>query len=47
MATNFSILAWRIPWTEELGTLQSACTQGIRRIRLSQPGNQVKVWIKV
>ena len=23
MATNFRILAWRIPWTEEPGGLQS------------------------
>ena len=23
MATHFSILAWRIPWTEEAGGLQS------------------------
>ena len=23
MATHSSILAWRIPWTEELGRLQS------------------------
>ena len=23
MATHSSILAWRIPWTEELGELQS------------------------
>ena len=23
MATHFSILAWRIPWTEESGELQS------------------------
>ena len=23
MATHFSILAWRIPWTEELGKLKS------------------------
>ena len=23
MATRFCILAWRIPWTEELGRLQS------------------------
>ena len=23
MATNSSILAWEIPWTEELGELQS------------------------
>ena len=23
MVTNFSILAWRVPWTEEAGRLQS------------------------
>ena len=23
MATHFTILAWRIPWTEEVGGLQS------------------------
>ena len=23
MATHFSLLAWRIPWTEEPGVLQS------------------------
>ena len=27
MATHFSILAWRIPWTEELGGLQSVGSQ--------------------
>ena len=26
MATHFSILAWRIPWTEEPGGLQSTQT---------------------
>ena len=30
MATHFSILAWRIPWTEELGGLQSVGSQRIR-----------------
>ena len=30
MATNSSILAWRIPWTEELGWLWSI---GLRRVR--------------
>ena len=30
MATHSSILAWRIPWTEELGRLQS---MGLQRIR--------------
>ena len=29
MATHSSILAWRIPWTEEPGGLQSMGSQGI------------------
>ena len=31
MATHSSILAWRVPWTEEPGGLQS---MGSRRVRL-------------
>ena len=27
MATHFSILAWRLPWTEEPGELQSMGSQ--------------------
>ena len=30
MATHSSILAWRIPWTEEPGDLQSMWSQRIR-----------------
>ena len=30
MATHSSILAWRIPWTEEPGGLQSIRSQRIR-----------------
>ena len=30
MATHSSILAWRIPWTEEAGGLQS---MGLQRVR--------------
>ena len=30
MATHSSILAWRIPWTEELSGLQS---MGLKRVR--------------
>ena len=30
MATHSSIFAWRIPWTEVLGTLQS---MGLKRVR--------------
>ena len=29
MATHSSILAWRIPWTEELGGLQSTGRKGL------------------
>ena len=29
MATHFSILAWRIPWTEEPGRLQSMGFQSV------------------
>ena len=30
MATHYSILAWKIPWTEEPGGLQS---MGLQRVR--------------
>ena len=30
IATHSSILAWRIPWTEELGRLQSMGSQRVR-----------------
>ena len=30
MVTNSSILAWRIPWTEEPGGLQSIGSQRVR-----------------
>ena len=30
MTTHSSILAWRIPWTEEPGRLQSMGLQGVR-----------------
>jgi len=29
MATHFSILAWRIPWTEEHGRLESMGSQRV------------------
>ena len=32
MATHSSILAWRIPWTEELGGLESTVTKGQKRL---------------
>ena len=30
IATHSSILAWRIPWTEELGGIQPMGSQGVR-----------------
>ena len=30
MASHFSILAWRIPWTEEPGGLQSMGSERVR-----------------
>ena len=35
MATHFSILAWRIPWTEEPGGLQSMGSQSDRTKQLT------------
>ena len=29
MATHYSILAWKSPWTEELGRLQSMQSQSV------------------
>ena len=47
MATHSSILAWRIPWMEELGGLQSTGSQRVRHdwatsLSLSKP---MTVWI--
>ena len=33
MATHSSILAWRLPWTEEPGGLQSVGSMGSHRVR--------------
>ena len=36
MATHFSILAWRIPWTEEPGRLQSIGLQRVMSLKSFQ-----------
>ena len=41
MATHSSILAWRIPWTEEPGGLQSV---GSKRIRYDRAANTHTTW---
>ena len=35
MATHSSIVAWRIPWTEEPGRLQSMESQRVRHNRVT------------
>ena len=35
MATHSSILAWKIPWTEEPGGLQSIKSQSVRHDRIT------------
>ena len=35
MATHSSILAWKIPWTEEPGGLQSIESQRVRHVRVT------------
>ena len=36
MATHSSILAWRIPWTEEPGGLQSMGSQRVRQLSVRE-----------
>ena len=42
MATHSSILAWRIPWTEKLGGLQSMGSQRVRQDRVTNTHNHLK-----
>ena len=47
VATHSSILAWRVPWTEEPGRLQSIGLQGQTRLkRLSTRDNRHTPWKK-
>ena len=45
MATHFSILDWRIPWTEEPGGLQSMQSQRIGHDLAIKPCEATKVRI--
>ena len=40
MATHSSILAWRIPWTEEPGGLQSMGSQRVRHDLATEQTNE-------
>ena len=44
MATHFSILAWRIPWKEEPGGLQSLRLQRSHILQLKYPACHNKDW---
>ena len=47
MATHSSILAWRIPWTEELGGLQSTgCKESdtTERLHITSPHLMIIQW---
>ena len=47
MATHSSILAWRIPWTEEPGGIQSMGSQRIRHDLSAEQQQQKMEWKKV
>ena len=44
MATHSSILAWRIPWTEEPGGLQSIGSQRVRHDCSNLPHTHTMDW---
>ena len=44
MATHSSILAWRIPWTEQPGRLQSMGSQRVRHDRATHTWRRLYGW---
>ena len=42
MATHSSILAWKIPWTEKPGGLQSMQSQRVGHARVTHIGKETK-----
>ena len=47
MATHFTMLAWRIPWTEEPGRLQSMELQRVRIIYNDKESEKEYIYIKI
>ena len=45
MATHSNILAWRIPWTEESGGLQSIGSQSQTRLKWLSTNTYDNIWI--
>ena len=46
MATHSSILAWRIPWTEEPGGLQSTGSQSQTQLKQLGTAMQHLAWVQ-
>ena len=44
IATHSSILAWKIPWTEDLGRLQSLRSQRVRHNLVTKQQQQQEVF---
>ena len=44
MATRSNILAWKIPWTEDLGRLQSLRSQRVRHNLVTKQQQQQEVF---
>ena len=44
MATHSSILAWKVPWTEEPGGLQSTGSQSVRHDSAHMQQHQQFYW---
>ena len=44
MATHSSILAWKIPWTEEPGGLQAMGSQRVRHNLVTKPPPPAPSW---
>ena len=47
MATHSSILAWKIPWTEEPGGLQSTGLQRVKHDLVSEHAHKVVIYTVV
>ena len=47
MATHFSILAWKIPWMEELGRLYSSWCHRVRHNRATSLGSHLEFFNEI
>ena len=45
MATHSSTLAWRIPWTEEPGEVQSTGLQRVEHVLVTKPKTMTKLFL--